>query len=151
MLCFVRVHNVCICYALCMCVYVHICMSCIYMSPHPAVFVTTIIHKKMVSSYFTVFRMGNSLELGQKALDALSMSDPTLRNLAVTAHSMKALWLLLDHTIWCGKTEIIKVCKFQTLRVCHLGWVFGRFGDSLPFFCNACKPCNASPEVKVVV
>ena len=53
--------------------------------------------------------MGNSIDLTQKALAALSLQDEILRNLSVCANTMKALWLILDHVLWCGKINIVKV------------------------------------------
>lgn len=53
--------------------------------------------------------MGNSLELGQKALEALKEPETFLRVLSVSAQAFKAMWLLLDHAIWFGKIDFIKV------------------------------------------
>ncbi|XP_076455647.1 peroxisomal membrane protein 11B-like [Babylonia areolata] len=72
-----------------------------------------------------LFRMGNSLDLGHKALDALSMPDPVLRRLAVTAHTLKALWLLLDHAIWCGKIQIVKIDVARWSKWSAWAWLIG--------------------------
>lgn len=58
-----------------------------------------------------VFRMGNCLELSQKALEALSTPHHLMRLLGVSAQGFKAIWLILDHIIWFGKVDIIQVSK----------------------------------------
>ncbi|KAK7092258.1 peroxisomal membrane protein 11B-like [Littorina saxatilis] len=72
-----------------------------------------------------LFRMGNSLELGQKALDALSMPDVRLRNLAFTAQTLKAVWLLLDHAIWCGKIQLVTIDLPRWSKWSSWAWLIG--------------------------
>ncbi|GFO11427.1 peroxisomal membrane protein 11 homolog [Plakobranchus ocellatus] len=56
-----------------------------------------------------LFRLGNSMDLAHKAVDALSIPHTGMMLLAFTSHSMKALWLLLDHLLWIGKIGVVKV------------------------------------------
>lgn len=56
-----------------------------------------------------LFRMGNCLELSQKALEALSTPHHLMRLLGVSAQGFKAIWLILDHIIWFGKVDIIQI------------------------------------------
>jgi hypothetical protein len=53
--------------------------------------------------------MGNSVDFIHRALDALRTPDVTMRNLLVIAHTMKALWLLLDHALWLAKVKLVQV------------------------------------------
>ncbi|KAK7480976.1 hypothetical protein BaRGS_00027791 [Batillaria attramentaria] len=72
-----------------------------------------------------LFRMGNSLELAQKVLDALTLRDPVLRQLAATAESFKTIWLLLDHALWFGKVELIKINLPAVSRWAAWSWLIG--------------------------
>lgn len=56
-----------------------------------------------------LFRMGNSLDLIQKALAAMTMPNRALMVLTVTSHSFKAIWLMMDHLLWLGKVGMVKI------------------------------------------
>ncbi|XP_022110677.1 peroxisomal membrane protein 11A-like [Acanthaster planci] len=56
-----------------------------------------------------LFRMFRSAEFAQKAMDMLALTDDVQRLLTVIGYSGKALWLLVDHLIWFGKTDIYSV------------------------------------------
>ncbi|XP_005107819.1 peroxisomal membrane protein 11A [Aplysia californica] len=56
-----------------------------------------------------LFRLGNSVDLAHKALDSLSIPETALMVLAVTSHSFKAIWLLMDHLLWLAKVGLVKV------------------------------------------
>ncbi|XP_038058363.1 peroxisomal membrane protein PMP27-like [Patiria miniata] len=53
--------------------------------------------------------MFRSAEFAQKALDMLALTDDIQRTLTVIGYSGKALWLLVDHIIWFGRTKIYDV------------------------------------------
>lgn len=56
-----------------------------------------------------LFRIGNSIDLAHKAVDALSIPNTGMMLLALTSHSMKALWLVIDHMLWFGKVGLTEV------------------------------------------
>ncbi|RUS90076.1 hypothetical protein EGW08_002189 [Elysia chlorotica] len=56
-----------------------------------------------------LFRLGNSIDLAHKAVDALSIPDTATMLLAFTSHSMKGIWLLMDHFLWFGKVGVLKL------------------------------------------
>ena len=59
--------------------------------------------------HISVFRMFRSVEYAQKAMDALTQTDDIQGTLTLIGYSGKALWLLVDHMIWLGKTKIYNV------------------------------------------
>ena len=57
------------------------------------------------------------MDLAHKAVDALSIPDTGMMLLAFTSHSMKAIWLLMDHFLWFGKVGILEVIRRQKARI----------------------------------
>ncbi|XP_071789084.1 peroxisomal membrane protein 11B-like [Asterias amurensis] len=56
-----------------------------------------------------LFRMFRSMEFAQRAVDALQQTDDIQRFLTLIGFTGKALWLLIDHLVWLGRTKICDV------------------------------------------
>ncbi|GFR81423.1 peroxisomal membrane protein 11 homolog [Elysia marginata] len=78
-----------------------------------------------------LFRMGNSMDLAHKAIDALSIPNTGMMLLVLTSHSMKALWLLLDHLLWFGKVGLIEVNLPSLTRLSLRMWLIGMAAASI--------------------
>lgn len=70
-----------------------------------------------------LFRIGNSLDLANKALEAITIPQTALMLLTVISHSFKALWLLMDHLLWLAKIGLVKINMAYWTRNSLRAWL----------------------------